>query len=205
MKRRSDPSNWSIKASLTTGLQLLTNNNQLPIYDQRPSPFYTSNNSPINHVKPSTNYVAGQSDCGGGLGGRCQMNVDEINRLKDLLYRLPSNNTSGIQLTAQDWAQLEMYINAPVNEAERARLVDDLREAVRTPADQPNRAGCTRRRWRRRAAPDSARPRSSRKLRVRRQSRWRSAWVAGIGQMLGLNAPTAIAGPRRRAQSRAIF
>ena len=65
-----------------------------------------------------------------------EMTVDEVNRLKDLLYRLPSSNNSGVQLAAQDWAQLEMYINAPVNEAERARLVDNLRDAVRTPADR---------------------------------------------------------------------
>lgn len=65
-----------------------------------------------------------------------EMTVQEINRLKDLLYRLPSGNNSGVQLAAQDWAQLEMYINAPVNEAERARLVDSLRDAIRTPADR---------------------------------------------------------------------
>ena len=46
--------------------------------------------------------------------------------MKDLLYYLP-------RLSARQWASLQMYIEAPVDEAERARLVEDLRDAIRSP------------------------------------------------------------------------
>ncbi len=54
---------------------------------------------------------------------------DEINSLKDVTFRLP-------ELTAHQWAELEMYIETPVDDAERARLVADLQRAVSTPADK---------------------------------------------------------------------
>ena len=54
---------------------------------------------------------------------------DEINSLKDVTFRLP-------ELTAHQWAELEMYIETPVDEAERARLVADLRRVVSSPADK---------------------------------------------------------------------
>ena len=54
---------------------------------------------------------------------------DEINSLKDVTFRLP-------ELTAHQWAELEMYIESPVDEAERARLVADLQRAISTPADK---------------------------------------------------------------------
>jgi uncharacterized tellurite resistance protein B-like protein len=44
---------------------------------------------------------------------------DEINCLKDLLFQLP-------EMTAKDWAELEIYIDSPVDEAERERLVAEL-------------------------------------------------------------------------------
>jgi hypothetical protein len=40
--------------------------------------------------------------------------VDEVNSLKDLLFQLP--------MTASDWAELDIYLDAPVGEAS-ARLV----------------------------------------------------------------------------------
>jgi len=49
-----------------------------------------------------------------------EMSNDEINSLKDLLFRLPD-------MTASDWARLEMYIEEPVSQAERARLVEELK------------------------------------------------------------------------------
>jgi uncharacterized tellurite resistance protein B-like protein len=53
----------------------------------------------------------------------------EINSLKDLLFHLP-------EMTAHDWAQLDMYIEAPVGEAERGRLVAQLQASLRTPEDR---------------------------------------------------------------------
>jgi uncharacterized tellurite resistance protein B-like protein len=54
---------------------------------------------------------------------------EEVNSMKDLLYYLP-------RLSARQWASLQMYIEAPVDEAERARLVEDLRDAIRSPEDR---------------------------------------------------------------------
>lgn len=58
-----------------------------------------------------------------------QVTHGEINNLKDLLFRLPD-------LTGREWAMLEMYIDAPVGETERARLVEQLRDEIRTSADK---------------------------------------------------------------------
>ncbi len=48
---------------------------------------------------------------------------DEINSLKDLLFQLP-------EMTANDWSELDIYIDAPVSQAERERLVSELRAAL---------------------------------------------------------------------------
>jgi len=58
-----------------------------------------------------------------------ELTHEEVNSMKDLLYGSP-------QLTAFQWARLEMYIETPVGEAERERLVEDLRSAVQTPRDR---------------------------------------------------------------------
>lgn len=58
-----------------------------------------------------------------------EISNEEVNSLKDLLFRLP-------EMTSNDWARLDMYIESPVNEAERASLVDELKEALTTPADR---------------------------------------------------------------------
>ena len=54
---------------------------------------------------------------------------EEINSMKDVLFRLP-------QLSARQWQSLQMYIEAPVGEAERARLVDELRNAIASKQDR---------------------------------------------------------------------
>lgn len=54
---------------------------------------------------------------------------EEVNSMKDLLYRLP-------QLSARQWASLQMYIEDPVDDAERGRLVEDLQHAIQSPADR---------------------------------------------------------------------
>jgi len=48
---------------------------------------------------------------------------DEINCLKDLLFQMP-------EMTASDWSELEIYIDSPVEEAERERLVAELQAAL---------------------------------------------------------------------------
>jgi uncharacterized tellurite resistance protein B-like protein len=48
---------------------------------------------------------------------------DEINCLKDLLFQLP-------KMTARDWSELEIYIDSPVGEAERERLVAELNHVL---------------------------------------------------------------------------
>jgi uncharacterized tellurite resistance protein B-like protein len=54
---------------------------------------------------------------------------EEINSMKDLLFHLP-------QLSARQWASLQMYVDAPVGDAERERLLEELRYAIQTPQDQ---------------------------------------------------------------------
>jgi uncharacterized tellurite resistance protein B-like protein len=63
-----------------------------------------------------------------------EMALEEINSLKDLLFRLP--RTGGTQIAGREWAMLEMYIESPVDAAERARLVEELQAALRTPKDR---------------------------------------------------------------------
>lgn len=58
-----------------------------------------------------------------------ELTHDEVNSMKDLLFRIP-------ELTARQWASLQMYLEAPVDDAERARLVEDLRGAIRSRQDQ---------------------------------------------------------------------
>lgn len=54
---------------------------------------------------------------------------EELNSLKDLLFALP-------QLTGLQWAELEMYIETPVNDAERAYLLAQLQQTISSAQDQ---------------------------------------------------------------------
>jgi len=54
---------------------------------------------------------------------------EEINSMKDLLFHLP-------QLSARQWASLQMYIDSPVSDAERDRLLEELSYAIQTPEDR---------------------------------------------------------------------
>lgn len=66
-----------------------------------------------------------------------RMTLDEINSLKDLLFRLPqSGKQQGVELTADEWALLDMYIQTPVGPDERARLIAELGAAMRNPRDR---------------------------------------------------------------------
>lgn len=66
-----------------------------------------------------------------------QLARDEVDSLKDLLFRLPHIGPArGVELPAKDWQTLELYMQSPVDAAERARLVADLQAALRGPQDR---------------------------------------------------------------------
>ena len=66
-----------------------------------------------------------------------EITEDEINSLKDLLFHLPrSDEAAAGRLTEQEWARLDIYIDSPVDAAERARLIADLQDAVQSEADK---------------------------------------------------------------------
>ena len=51
-----------------------------------------------------------------------QISNEEINSLKDLLFRLRTSTfDDSMQFSAQEWARLDMYIETPVGDEERAR------------------------------------------------------------------------------------
>ncbi|MCP4167894.1 MAG: hypothetical protein GY759_18655 [Chloroflexi bacterium] len=52
-----------------------------------------------------------------------ELTLDEINAMKDLLFRIP-------ELNAREWASIEIYMTSPVDGAERQRLVYNLAEAI---------------------------------------------------------------------------
>ncbi len=54
---------------------------------------------------------------------------EEMNCLKDLLFQLSD-------MTASDWAELELYMATPIGEAERARLLDKLAQSMRNDRDK---------------------------------------------------------------------
>jgi len=54
---------------------------------------------------------------------------EEMNSLKDLLFHLPG-------MTASDWTEIDIYIESPVDEAERQRLVENLQSSLASRADQ---------------------------------------------------------------------
>jgi uncharacterized tellurite resistance protein B-like protein len=60
---------------------------------------------------------------------------DEVNALKNLLAEL-GRGGNGLAFAAAEWAELEIYLHAPVGPAERARLVADLAGALRGPDDR---------------------------------------------------------------------
>ncbi|MGD2079395.1 MAG: TerB family tellurite resistance protein [Chloroflexota bacterium] len=66
-----------------------------------------------------------------------EISNDEINSLKDLLFHLRTSAFDDtMQISAREWARLEMYIETPVGDEERARLVVDLQNALRSASDK---------------------------------------------------------------------
>ncbi|NJN84100.1 MAG: hypothetical protein HC802_18715 [Caldilineaceae bacterium] len=65
-----------------------------------------------------------------------ELDIEEVNIMKDLLSRLPRASTgAGMSFTAVEWAEIEMYLEAPVGDAERTRLIDDLLDNLKTSDD----------------------------------------------------------------------
>jgi len=66
-----------------------------------------------------------------------EITEEEANSAKDLLFYLPqTTGMKDMKLTAQEFALLEMYVDSPVDDAERARLVAELQDAVQTSEDK---------------------------------------------------------------------
>ena len=62
---------------------------------------------------------------------------EEVNSLKDLLFQLPrAGRDGGLQMSGREWKRLEMYIDQPIDAAERARLIAELLAALRSPRDR---------------------------------------------------------------------
>lgn len=61
-----------------------------------------------------------------------EITAEEKQCLKDLLFHLPDAGLdAGIQMTVQEWEQLELYMETPIDATERARLVADLQDAIK--------------------------------------------------------------------------
>jgi uncharacterized tellurite resistance protein B-like protein len=58
-----------------------------------------------------------------------EISLDERNCLKELLFNLR-------EISAHDWATLEIYMAAPIDDEERSLILDALRGAIRSPADK---------------------------------------------------------------------
>jgi uncharacterized tellurite resistance protein B-like protein len=66
-----------------------------------------------------------------------ELNNEEVNIMKDLLYQLPSGATSSNTFyTAREWSEIEMYLDSPVPPEERARLIDELQAELQTDQDK---------------------------------------------------------------------
>ncbi|MCA9973568.1 MAG: TerB family tellurite resistance protein [Anaerolineales bacterium] len=65
-----------------------------------------------------------------------QMSPEEQACLKDLTFQLATGAAHDDPISGAEWARLEMYVDAPVNAAERQRLVADLQAALQQDADR---------------------------------------------------------------------
>ncbi len=58
-----------------------------------------------------------------------ELTIEEVNSLKDLMFHLP-------ELSAAEWAELDIYLDSHVGEAERERLLQELQHQIRTKRDR---------------------------------------------------------------------
>ncbi len=62
-----------------------------------------------------------------------EITLEEQNCLKDIIFHLTD---MGTPLSSQEWTLLEMYMDSPIEAAERAGLVANLQDAISTPAEK---------------------------------------------------------------------
>ncbi|MCA9961211.1 MAG: TerB family tellurite resistance protein [Anaerolineales bacterium] len=66
-----------------------------------------------------------------------EISTEEMSSLKDLIFRLANIGVEhGNPINGEEWARLEMYIEAPVGVAERTRLVEQLQASLQSEADR---------------------------------------------------------------------
>jgi uncharacterized tellurite resistance protein B-like protein len=65
-----------------------------------------------------------------------EMSHPEVNSLKEMLLWSASGRQREMEISQREWAMLEMYIDAPIEAAEREQLVQQLESALRTPKDR---------------------------------------------------------------------
>lgn len=66
-----------------------------------------------------------------------EVSEEERNSAKDLLFYLPqTTGMRDMKLTAQEFSLLEMYVDSPVDDAERGRLLAELQGAIRSSEDK---------------------------------------------------------------------
>jgi len=58
-----------------------------------------------------------------------ELSNDEVNALKDMVFSLPG-------LSAAEWAELEIYLESPVESSERDRLIQQTLEVIRSEKDK---------------------------------------------------------------------
>ena len=61
-----------------------------------------------------------------------KLEKEEIESLKDVVHHLGSTFDMGSQLSGHEWAQLNMYMESPVDQEELDQLVINLQKAIRT-------------------------------------------------------------------------
>lgn len=62
-----------------------------------------------------------------------EVSLEEKNCLKDIIFIILDG---AAPLSSQDWSMLELYMDSPIGDAERARLVADLQSSIRTPEEK---------------------------------------------------------------------
>jgi len=60
-----------------------------------------------------------------------ELDEEEIESLKDVVHHLGSTFDMGSQLSGHEWAQLQMYMESPVDQEELDQLVINLQNAIR--------------------------------------------------------------------------
>ncbi len=60
-----------------------------------------------------------------------ELSIDEVNAMKDLLFNIP-------ELSGEEWATLEVYMESPVNAQEAQILVNDVANHIKNAQDKEN-------------------------------------------------------------------